>query len=34
VIGKEQCKKLQKFIMNIESAKKVDELLELTTARA
>ena len=34
VIGKDQCKKLQKFIMNIESAKKVDELLELTTARA
>ena len=33
VIGKDQCKKLQKFIMNIESAKKVDELLELTTAR-
>ena len=33
VIGKDQCKKLQKCIMNLESAKKVDELLELTMAR-
>jgi 2-methylcitrate dehydratase len=33
VIGKDQCKKLQKIIMNIDSAKTVDELLELTMAR-
>ena len=32
VIGKEQCAKLQKFIMNIDSAEKLDELLELTIA--
>jgi 2-methylcitrate dehydratase len=32
VIGKEQCQKLQKFIMNLESAEKLDELLELTMA--
>src|SRR5437899_12902596 len=32
VIGKDQCEKLQKFIMNIDSAAKVDELLELTIA--
>ena len=32
VIGKERCKKLQKFIMNLDSAEKLDELLELTIA--
>ena len=31
-IGKDQCKKLQRFIMNIDSAEKVDELFALTTA--
>jgi hypothetical protein len=33
VIGKKQCGKLQKLIMNIETAKKLDELFMLTTAR-
>jgi 2-methylcitrate dehydratase len=33
VIGKDQCKKLQKFIMSIEIADKLDEFFELTTAR-
>jgi 2-methylcitrate dehydratase len=33
VIGKDQCQKLQKFIMNIETAEKLDGLFELTTAR-
>jgi len=33
VIGKKQCEKLRQYIMNLESAKKVDELLELTIAR-
>ena len=33
VIGKDQCKKLQRCIMNIDSAKKVDELLDLTVRR-
>jgi hypothetical protein len=33
VIGKEQCEKLRKCIMNIDTAKNVDELLELTIAR-
>jgi 2-methylcitrate dehydratase len=33
VIGKEQCEKLRDCIMNLESADKVDELLELTIAR-
>jgi hypothetical protein len=32
IIGKDQCKKLQKFIMNLETAEKLDELLELTIA--
>jgi hypothetical protein len=32
VIDKEQCEKLRKCIMNIDIAKKVDELLELTIA--
>jgi 2-methylcitrate dehydratase len=32
VIGKDQCKKLQKFIMSMETADKLDELFELTTA--
>src|SRR5262249_11612517 len=32
VIGKDQCKKLQHSIMNIDSAKNVDELLALTIA--
>jgi hypothetical protein len=33
VIGKDQCKKLQRCIMNIDNAKNVNELLELTAAR-
>ena len=33
VIGRDQCKKLQKFIMSIETADKLDGLFELTTAR-
>ena len=33
VIGKEQCEKLQKCIMNLDSADKLDELLALTIAR-
>jgi len=33
VIGKDQCKKLQKFIMSMETAEKLDGLFELTTAR-
>jgi 2-methylcitrate dehydratase len=33
VIGKDQCKKLQKFIMSLESVEKLDGLFELTTAR-
>src|SRR4051794_30460939 len=33
VIGNDQCKKLQKFIMNIDTADRLDELLALTTAR-
>jgi len=33
VIGKDQCKKLQSFIMNIETAKDLGGLFELTTAR-
>jgi 2-methylcitrate dehydratase len=33
IIGKEQCQKLQKFVMNIDTADKLDEFLELTTAR-
>jgi hypothetical protein len=32
VIGKDQCEKLRKCIMNLDSAKTVDELLELTIA--
>src|SRR2546421_3582203 len=32
VIGRDQCKKLQKFIMSIETADKLDGLFELTTA--
>ena len=31
VIGNDRCKKLQKVIMNIDSAEKVEELLELMT---
>src|SRR5438045_3095954 len=34
VIGRDQCKKLQKFIMSIENAEKLDGLFELTTAPA
>src|SRR5437773_9250354 len=34
VIGKNQCKKLQSFIMSMETAKNLDPLFELTTARA
>jgi len=33
VIGKDQCKELQKAIMSLDSAQKVDELLELTVRR-
>jgi 2-methylcitrate dehydratase len=33
VIGKDQCEKLQKCIMNLDGADKLDELLELTIAR-
>ncbi len=33
VIGQDQCKKLQKFIMSIETAKDVGGLFELTTTR-
>src|SRR2546430_5623211 len=32
VIGKEQCKELQSFIMGIETPEKLDGLFELTTA--
>ena len=32
VIGKDQCKSLQKFIMNIDSADRLDGLFEQTTA--
>src|SRR5438046_9607016 len=31
VIGKDQCRKLQAFIMNMEKSDKLDGLLELTT---
>jgi 2-methylcitrate dehydratase len=33
VIGKDQCEKLRHCIMNIDTAKNVDELLKLTIAR-
>ncbi|MEP6709425.1 MAG: MmgE/PrpD family protein, partial [Verrucomicrobiota bacterium] len=33
VIGKDQCKKLQSFIMSIETAEDLGRLFELTTAR-
>ena len=33
VIGKQQCEELQRAIMSLESAQKLDELLELTVAR-
>jgi 2-methylcitrate dehydratase PrpD len=33
VIGKEQCKKLQSYIMSMETAKNLDGLFELTTTR-
>jgi 2-methylcitrate dehydratase len=33
VIGKDQCEKLRKCIMNLENAGKLDGLLELTIAR-
>jgi len=33
VIGKDQCKKLQSFIMSIETAKNLSGLFKLTTAR-
>lgn len=33
VIGKDQCKKLQKFIMSLDSVDKLGGLFELTTAR-
>jgi hypothetical protein len=32
VIGREQCKKLQSFIMKMATASKLDGLFELTTA--
>jgi 2-methylcitrate dehydratase len=34
VIGNEQCKKLRKFIMNLETAENLDKFLELTTANS
>jgi hypothetical protein len=34
VIGNEQCKKLQSYIMSIEAAKDLGGLFELTTAHA
>jgi 2-methylcitrate dehydratase len=34
VIGKDQCKKLQRFIMSLDTAETLDQLFELTTARA
>ena len=34
VIGKDQCEKLRKCIMNLETANKVHELVELTIARS
>ena len=33
IIGKEQCQKLQSFIMSMETAKDFSVLFELTTAR-
>ena len=33
IIGQEQCKKLQSFIMSMETAKNLGGLFELTTAR-
>jgi 2-methylcitrate dehydratase len=33
IIGKDQCRKLQSFIMSLESAEHLDGLFELTTAR-
>jgi len=33
VIGKDQCEKLRKCIMSMDSADKLDELLALTIAR-
>jgi len=33
VIGKDQCKKLQSYIMSIQTAKNLGGLFELTTAR-
>jgi hypothetical protein len=33
VIGKDQCEKLRKCIMNLDTSKNVDELLTLTIAR-
>jgi 2-methylcitrate dehydratase len=32
VIGKDQCKRLQRFIMSMETAKNLGRLFELTTA--
>jgi len=32
VIGADQCKNLQRFIMNLDTAEKLDQLLELTIA--
>ena len=33
IIGKDQCKKLQSYIMSIETARNLGGLFELTTAR-
>ena len=33
IIGKEQCKNLQSFIMSLETARDLGGLFELTTAR-
>src|SRR5438445_1010159 len=34
IVGKDQCKKLQRLIMSMDTAEKLDQLFELTTARA
>jgi hypothetical protein len=34
VVGKDQCKKLQRFIMSMDTAEKLDGLFDLTTAHA
>jgi len=34
IVGKDQCKKLQRLIMSMDTAEKLEQLFELTTARA